>query len=115
MPKNHLQVLEDWKALGHEPILDEDGGVDIFAYNVGIHNGPKCRNCGDTYCRHCAQRGLDPARTRCGGNTPAHRFARSVCEMFESDKHWSVLDLDGAREFFDSIGYTPPKDAMEVE
>lgn len=42
------------------------------------------------------------------------RFARSVCDMFVDDLHWSVLDLDGAQEFFDSISFVPPVKAVSV-
>lgn len=42
---------------------------------------------------------------------PAHRFAKAVCAMFENDAHWSVYDLDGARAFFDEIGFIPPQAA----
>lgn len=29
------------------------GGVDIFAYETGYHNGPICVLCGYSFCRHC--------------------------------------------------------------
>ncbi|WP_266032419.1 hypothetical protein [Brucella intermedia] len=45
-------------------------------------------------------------------STVAARFAKAVCAMFESDANWSVLDLDGAKEFFEQIGFEPPKAAM---
>lgn len=27
--------------------------VDVFAYSIGYHNGPKCKNCGFSFCQHC--------------------------------------------------------------
>lgn len=33
---------------------DEYGNkIDIFAYESGFHNGPKCKNCGFEFCHHC--------------------------------------------------------------
>ena len=43
------------------------------------------------------------------------RFAASVCKLFEGDAHWSVHDLDGAKEFFDLIGFKPPEGATTTE
>lgn len=47
--------------------------------------------------------------------TPAQRFAAAVSALFEDDPNWSVLDLEGAAEFFASINYTPPTAATELE
>lgn len=38
---------------GHVWKKDDDGHVDIFAHEVGNHNGPECVNCGYTFCHHC--------------------------------------------------------------
>lgn len=27
--------------------------ISMFAYAEGYHNGPKCKNCGYTFCEHC--------------------------------------------------------------
>ena len=47
----------DWiaalKAKGHTPILDEDGDLDMWVCDYGIHNGPGCDTCGETWCQHC--------------------------------------------------------------
>lgn len=43
---------------------------------------------------------------------PAHRFALGVCEMFRDDGTWSVMDIDGAKEFFAAVGFTPPPWAL---
>lgn len=45
----------------------------------------------------------------------AARFAESVQAMFESESQWSVLDLDGAQEFFDSIGFQPSESAVSTD
>lgn len=39
---------------GHEWVLDEDGRVDIFAFEAGDHhNGPHCTRCDEGFCHHC--------------------------------------------------------------
>lgn len=37
----------------HQWAETEWGSVDIFAYDEGFHNGPRCELCGRTGCRHC--------------------------------------------------------------
>jgi len=32
---------------------DYDGGVDIFGFEIGRHNGPVCVVCGYGFCHHC--------------------------------------------------------------
>jgi hypothetical protein len=38
---------------GHTWIRNEDGEIDIFAYDHGDHNGPRCMVCGYGFCHHC--------------------------------------------------------------
>lgn len=38
---------------GHEWAVDEDGEIDIFAFEIGMHNGPQCVKCGYGFCHHC--------------------------------------------------------------
>lgn len=39
---------------GHSWILNEDGSIDIWAYESGNYcNGPRCKNCGYGFCHHC--------------------------------------------------------------
>jgi len=39
---------------GHRWETDEDGDIDIFAYNPeDPHNGPRCVKCGYGFCHHC--------------------------------------------------------------
>jgi len=41
---------------GHEWKIDEDGEIDIFAYNPhDPHNGPECVKCGYGFCHHCQE------------------------------------------------------------
>lgn len=41
---------------GHVWATDEDGVLDIFAYEGGdYHNGPKCVKCGYGFCHHCKE------------------------------------------------------------
>lgn len=48
-----------WEApnnKGHVWQTDEDGDVEIFAYNPSeYHNGPLCINCGYGFCHHCEE------------------------------------------------------------
>ncbi len=38
---------------GHDWKRDEYGSVDIFAHEVGHHNGPQCERCGESFCHYC--------------------------------------------------------------
>lgn len=39
---------------GHKWVTEEDGDIDIFAYNPSeYHNGPRCEACGYGFCHHC--------------------------------------------------------------
>ena len=41
---------------GHEwKTNDYDGGVDIFAFEIGNCNGPMCIKCGYSFCHHCRE------------------------------------------------------------
>lgn len=48
-----------WKT--HRDIYPEDydedseygNSIDIFAYEMGYHNGPQCKKCGYSFCEHC--------------------------------------------------------------
>ena len=41
-------------ARGHVWKRDEDGTIDIFAYNPSEYcNGPQCVKCGYGFCHHC--------------------------------------------------------------
>lgn len=53
------KLLEEFKAAGHEPELDEDGLPDFMAYSqedpdsMGGHNGPQCTKCCYAICEWC--------------------------------------------------------------
>ena len=38
---------------GHTWKRDENGKIDIFAYDHNFHNGPRCIVCGYGFCHHC--------------------------------------------------------------
>jgi hypothetical protein len=38
--------------------------VGEFAYSAGFHNGPRCKNCGYSFCQHCKPNGY---QTECKG------------------------------------------------
>lgn len=40
-------------ARGHEWLTNDDGSIDIFGYDAGYHNGPRCVKCGYGFCHHC--------------------------------------------------------------
>jgi hypothetical protein len=37
----------------HQWAQTEWGSVDIFDYDQGYHNGPRCALCGRSGCHHC--------------------------------------------------------------
>ena len=42
------------KKLKHKWIKNSyDNKPDIFAYEMGYHNGPKCERCFKEFCHHC--------------------------------------------------------------
>ena len=43
---------EKLEAAGHTLIRNEDGSVDIMQHCTGIHNGPGCSNCHQSWCHH---------------------------------------------------------------
>ncbi|MET8006257.1 hypothetical protein [Nonomuraea glycinis] len=49
--------------------LDEDGDVDEFALEGGIHNGPECLRCKAMWCMWCARGRMDE---ECPGWKPGY-------------------------------------------
>ena len=45
----------------------------------------------------------------------ALRFLRAVEGLFTGDRDWSVLDLDGAAEFYEAAGIVPDPEAVKTE
>lgn len=64
-PGERLDALVAEHIMGLKPGVDfgewpehkwkrhADGTIDVFAYEVGYHNGPACERCGYSYCEHC--------------------------------------------------------------
>ena len=38
---------------GHYFVTDDDGDIDVWQYEAGFHNGPRCENCNQSWCMHC--------------------------------------------------------------
>lgn len=36
-----------------------NGEIDVFAFEVGYHNGPVCKRCGYSFCIHCNPDGFN--------------------------------------------------------
>lgn len=61
-------------------------------------------------------RGLSDAKNpRSPSPATQKRFADAVCGLFEDDANWSVMDLDGAAEFFEMTGYVASPEAEQRE
>ena len=45
----------------------------------------------------------------------ALRFLQAVEGLFIGDRNWSVLDLDGAAEFYEAAGIVPDPEATATE
>ena len=44
--KHEEYLKHSWKK-------DDDGIIDLFAWDSGYHNGPVCERCGAAPCMHC--------------------------------------------------------------
>jgi len=65
----HIQL----EMAGHKlKRYEDDGEVDIFAYESGFCNGPKCVLCGESWCHHCGGRII-----RCTGITESSQSSKS--------------------------------------
>lgn len=49
-----LKGLEKQFESEHTWEQGEDGYINIFAFEEGYHNGPKCVVCGYSFCHHCS-------------------------------------------------------------
>jgi hypothetical protein len=67
-----MNMLTDYdkKMLADHPLYansthvwdrNADGSIDQFALDVDYHNGPRCVNCGESFCWHCTE---DPGECR---------------------------------------------------
>lgn len=62
-----IEMMYDLPAIEKKPVIhgewipthahiwktDENGEIDMFAYDNDIHNGPVCVICGEYYCINC--------------------------------------------------------------
>jgi hypothetical protein len=55
MRKRHGHVWETNRDSDSDLYSEGEYGdkINIFAYSVGFHNGPRCKNCGYYFCQHC--------------------------------------------------------------
>ena len=37
----------------HDWYRDKNGEIDMFVLDFGIHNGPGCKRCHESFCKHC--------------------------------------------------------------
>lgn len=91
-----MDALVAEKVMGydgqHQWIKNEDGEIDIFAYEVGSCNGPKCSICGYGYCHHCYRE--SPSKT-CYDNMPYSTDIAAAWEVEEAIKE-KGLELEAA-------------------
>ena len=48
------------KEMGHDPILNKEGDMDVWVVDHELHNGPGCKKCGKSWCYHC--KGIEDIR-----------------------------------------------------
>jgi len=53
--KQPIHVHEEFKE--HDWYRDKDGEIDVFAFDVDYHNGPMCKRCDYSFCKHCEPNG----------------------------------------------------------
>jgi len=79
---------EKLEAAGHVLERYEDGRIDVFAYSEFHCNGPKCTQCDDVWCHHCAPSiSPCPGREATDAADKAARYAQylKLKEEFESN------------------------------
>ena len=65
------KILKLSKETQHKWVLDEDGEIDILAYEYEPydsflnHNGPKCSECSYCFCIWCVNEGTEEIRYEC--------------------------------------------------
>lgn len=45
--------------LKHDWRLHWTGEIDFFAFDEGMHNGPECMRCRESFCHHCYPEKMD--------------------------------------------------------
>lgn len=54
--KEYFEYLE---SKGHSLKREDDGTVDIWAFDEDYHNGIMCIKCYDSWCYHCRDSAID--------------------------------------------------------
>ena len=54
-PKTPIHIHEEYPE--HDWQTDEDGKIDEWAMEYDFHNGPACKRCGYSFCKHCEPNG----------------------------------------------------------
>lgn len=68
----------DWKK-------DENGEIDMFAYEFEYHNGPVCQRCDESFCIHCE----DDIDTKLNEHCICHYYICPTCNerVFKNISH----------------------------
>lgn len=52
--KNHTIIVHMHKVFPeHDWVKDENGEIDLWAWDYEFHAGPRCKRCGQTPCVYC--------------------------------------------------------------
>lgn len=51
IPKKPIHIHEVYPK--HDWARDKNGEIDMWAMDVGFHNGPMCKRCYHSVCEHC--------------------------------------------------------------
>jgi hypothetical protein len=79
---------------GHVWETNDNGEVDIFAYEAGDrHNGPRCAKCGYGFCHHCQKK---PAKKCVKGQTRRELEAEIETLRAERDALMTAIHLGRA-------------------
>lgn len=119
-PGRELDVLMAEKVMGlngeHDWIKDKDGEIDIFAYESGYCNGPKCSVCGYEYCHHCHK---EPPIEKCNETKAYSSNIAAAWEVFGKIKDtgaWIEVAWNPKRKHYRcAIGAKPIKELQTVD
>ena len=63
LPNLVEKKVAKWEqSYNHLWAKDENGDIDMFAFEEDYHNGPRCTKCDDYFCAHCTP---NWAETKC--------------------------------------------------
>ena len=119
------KVRKEWPAHDWKK-YDGIGEVDICAFEIGNHNGPRCVRCGYGYCTHCEDGPQEPCVTDSPPYYSTHiDVAWSVVEKmrggdsgfsitnFGEHGHWvgfgGLVDYDGNYAHMDGGDVSAPR------